>query len=668
MTNFGRAIRLALKHRLTFLGSVVSAVIVAVLWGGNIGALYPFIEMTKESKSLQDVVDDAIHSATVQAAKEEARLADLAGALDSAAAEQRTGLQAQMAIAQSRLDAEYRAAYWYGVAKPYVDNWLPRDAFQTLALLIAVLLLSTIVKSFFLTANTVLTTQLSYLGTFELQQLFFHRTLRMDMAAFSKEGTSDLMSRFTFDMQQLHGGMNAVFGKLIREPLKLICCLVLAAMICWQLLLLSLLVAPGAALLIRWLAGLLKRANRKAMEEMSQLYSTLAETLNGVKIVKAFTMERHEHRRFHRACKNYFHKAMRIARVDATTRPVTEVMGILIVSLAILAGAYLILREEMYLFDIRMCSRPLTWSSLLLFYAMLIGTADPARKLSDVFAQIQAGVAAADRIYGLLDREPAVRDSQHPRPLHRHCRDLVFDRVSFAYDPRYPVLHDIDLAIRFGETVAVVGTSGCGKSTLANLIPRFADPTEGEIRLDGIPLTEVRLRQLRGQIGLVTQDPLLFDDTVLNNIRYGTPQATDAEVVEAAKRAHAHRFIEKELPAGYQTAIGPLGGQLSGGQRQRIALARAILRDPSILILDEATSQIDLESERAIQDALQEFIRGRTVVLITHRLGALVLADRIVVMRDGRILDAGNHNELLARCDFYRRLYEIQADGLKETA
>jgi ATP-binding cassette subfamily B protein/subfamily B ATP-binding cassette protein MsbA len=343
-------------------------------------------------------------------------------------------------------------------------------------------------------------------------------------------------------------------------------------------------------------------------------------------------------------------------------------MGILIICLALLAGAYLVLEEQTHLFGVLMTSRPLTWPSLLLFYALLIGAADPARKLTDVFTQLQAGAAAADRIYAQLDRQPQVRDPEHPKPLGRHHRDLVFDRVDFAYQPGHPVLHDVSLRIRFGETVAIVGASGCGKSTLASLIPRFADPTAGEIRLDGVPLCDVRLRRLRSQIGLVTQDPVLFDDTVMNNIRYGAPRASDAEVIEAARRAHAHRFIETELPSAYDTVIGPLGGQLSGGQRQRIALARAILRNPAILILDEATSQIDLESERVIQTVIEEFIRDRTTIIITHRLGALILADRIVVMRDGRILDAGTHAELLSRCDFYRRLYQIQFEGLKESA
>jgi ATP-binding cassette subfamily B protein/subfamily B ATP-binding cassette protein MsbA len=245
---------------------------------------------------------------------------------------------------------------------------------------------------------------------------------------------------------------------------------------------------------------------------------------------------------------------------------------------------------------------------------------------------------------------------------------LAFEDVGFAYQPGKPVLEGVNLQIAFGETVAIVGPNGCGKSTLANLIPRFADPTAGMVKLDGVPLPDMRVRDVRRQIGLVTQETMLFDDTIFNNIRYGSPDATREQVIEAAKQAHAHRFIEHDLPQGYETSAGALGNCLSGGQRQRIALARAILRDPAILILDEATSQVDLESEQAIQQVLEKFIHGRTTIIITHRLAVLSLADRVVVMEGGRILDVGRHEELLTRCDLYRRLYQIHFDDLKQSA
>jgi len=666
MKDFGRVVRLALRHRLTFSLTVVSALVVGVLWGGNIGALYPFLDIAFQGRPLQDRVDQTIAATEENLTQLHERLRDLDAALANAPAEP-PGIEEERTDVELQIANQEWSLGWYRRLKEPLDRYMPRDPFQTLAVLVGLLFVATIVKNCFLMINMVLVVRLAQLGTLELRRLFFARTLRMDVATFTSEGTADLTSRFTHDMQNLVTGLQALFGKLLREPLKMLACLLGAALVCWQLLVLTLVVAPLAVCTIRWLAKALKRANRKAMEEMAQLYSALGETLQGIKIVKAFTMERQERQRFQAISKKYFEKAMKIGWYDAWTRPITEVLGILIICLAMLAGAYLVLRGQTILLGIPMGSR-LDWPTLLLFYGLLVGTADPARKLSDVFTQLQGGMAAADRIYALLDREPKVHDPQHPRPLPRHARDLVFDGVHFAYQPGHPVLHDIHLHITFGETIAVVGPSGCGKSTLANLIWRFADPTAGTIRLDGIPLPEVRLRQLRGQIGLVTQEPVLFDDTVLGNIRYGSPWASDEEVLRAAQQAHAHRFIEEELPDGYATIIGPMGGQLSGGQRQRIALARAILRNPAILILDEATSQVDLESERLIHNVMEQFIRGRTAVIVTHRLGSLVLADRIVVMEDGRILDVGTHAELIARCELYRRLYQIQFDDLKQSA
>jgi ATP-binding cassette subfamily B protein/subfamily B ATP-binding cassette protein MsbA len=482
----------------------------------------------------------------------------------------------------------------------------------------------------------------------------------MELGTFSESGTSDLMSRFMHDVESLAGGLQTLFGRAIREPLKMVSCFVLAAYICWQLLVLSLVVVPIAGFLIGLLSKTLKRANRKALEEMSSLFTILNETFLGIKVVKAFTMERYERRRFHQTSKKVYKKSMRIAVVDAMINPVTEVMGMTTISLAILFGAYLVISGETHILGIRMCSEPLSLSALMAFYGALAGVSDPARRLSEVFSKLQRASAASDRIYEKLDRLPRVCDPQQARVVGRHHRDLVFENVTFRYSHAQPVLEGIDLRIAFGETVAIVGPNGCGKSTLANLIPRFYDPTSGAIRLDGVDLRDMRMRDLRSQIGLVNQETLLFDDTVLNNIRYGSPQATRQQVIEAAKQAHAHRFIEQKLEDGYDTVVGQGGGRLSGGQRQRIALARAILRDPAILILDEATSQIDLESEQLIHKVLEQFIRHRTAVIITHRLATLALADRVIVMNAGQIIDLGTHEQLIARCDVYRRLHQIQ--------
>jgi ATP-binding cassette subfamily B protein/subfamily B ATP-binding cassette protein MsbA len=668
MKNFRRVLALASRYRGTVIAAILCAVAVGVLWGANIGTVYPFAEVIFRGNSLDVWVDSKIQQARNSYPQRLVEIERLRRQLAAAPPHAQRAVRLKVEQAICEFEAVQKAERGYLRARPFVVRYLPKDPFQTLCVLIVFLLVGTLLKSLFVFAHWILVTRVSQLGTYELRKLFFRRTLRMDVATFGSEGISDLMARFTHDSQNVAMGLKAILGKAVREPLKMAACLVGAAVISWRLLLLSLVIAPLAVILMRWLARMLKRTNRRAMEEMARLYENLEEAFRGIKVVKSFTMERQERNRFHHNSKQYYRKAMRIAKYDALAHPLTETLGILIIGMALLSGAWLVLKGETHLLGIRMSTRPFDQGTLILFYCFLAGTADPARKLSDVFTQIQRAAAASDRIYAMLDREPRVRDPKRPRPLPRHHRHLVFDRVDFAYVPGRPVLQDVDLRIEFGETIAIVGPSGCGKSSLVSLVPRFADPDEGTIRLDGVPLGEVRLRDLRGQIGVVTQDPVLFDDTVLNNIRYGSTRATREEVVRAAKQAHAHRFIEQELAQGYETLLGPMGGQLSGGQRQRIALARAILRDPAILILDEATSQIDLESEQLIQKALERFVRGRTALIVTHRLGTISLADRIVVMGEGRIVDVGTHDQLTARCTFYRRLYQIQFEGLRDIA
>ncbi len=665
MNNFVRTLRLCLRYRRTVAASVFSSLVVAVLWGGNIGAVYPIVEVTLQEESLG-------HWVNGQIADSQRKIAEFQGELETRAAKLRTAnaaeqelLDVEIGRLDVRLAAEQQALARYQWLKPPIDRYLPTDPFLTLVALIAALMVGTVVKDTFLTLGQFMVDRLAQLAVFDLRKKFYRRTLRLELATFNESGTSDLISRFTYDLDSVGQGVQTVFGRAIREPLKMIACLVGAAWVCWQLLLLSLLVAPLAGYLIARLARTLKKANRRAMEQMSSLYNVLMETFGGIKVVKAFTMERFERRKFHVVSKQCFRKGMRIAMFDALVNPVTEVMGIFTICVAILVGAYLVLNQATHLFGVRMCDRPLTLSSILVFFGFLAGTSDPARKLSEVFNRLQRAAAASDRVYQLLDREPAVADPVQPRLLGRHARDLVFEEVTFGYQPGHPVLEGINLRIASGETVAIVGPNGCGKSTLANLVPRFFDPTVGCVKLDGVDLREVRMRQLRSQIGIVAQETLLFDDTVLNNIRYGDPTAPREAVIEAAKQAHAHKFIETRLENGYETIVGSQGSRLSGGQRQRIALARAILRDPAILILDEATSQIDLESEQLIHRVLENFTRNRTTIIITHRLATLALADRIVVMQNGRIVAVGSHDQLVASCDTYRRLYELQ---FRETA
>jgi ATP-binding cassette, subfamily B, bacterial MsbA len=660
MKGFSRTVRLALRHQWTLGLSLGCALLVAVLWGGNITVIYPFVEVLFQGKSMPVWIDEEIAKQTKAIADFDKQLAELNAKLAQATPDEALVLQKSVEQIEGRRKAEQTLLGRYKMIQPWIHRWMPRDAFQTLIVMLLALLLGTIVKEFFLIVNSILVARISELATFDLRQEFYSRMLQMDLASFSQNTQGDLTNRFTTDIGSVSQGLQTLFGRAIREPLKMIACLIGAGMVCWRLLVVSLLIAPLAGWLVNRLSKSLKRANRRAMEGMSEIYNTLSETFAGIKVVKAFTMERYELRRFQKTARAYFKKTMKIAAYNSLISPLNEIMGIIMISFALLAGAYLALNQQTHLFGIKMSDRPLDLGALILFYGLLAGVSDPARKLSDVFGRLQQASAACERIYEVIDRQPKIVDPPHPLDMPRHKLDLVIERVTFGYDPLYPVLENVSLRIAAGETVAIVGPNGCGKSTLANLIPRFFDPDQGTVRVDGVDVRDVRRRDLRKQIGVVTQETVLFDDTVYNNIRYGAPRARREDVIAAAKQAHAHKFIEDRLNDGYETRVGFGGGGLSGGQRQRISLARAILRDPSILILDEATSQVDLESEQLLHQVLEKFTRDRTTIIITHRLSTLALADRIVVMNTGRITDVGTHEELLARCEFYRRLHQIE--------
>jgi ATP-binding cassette, subfamily B, bacterial MsbA len=385
--------------------------------------------------------------------------------------------------------------------------------------------------------------------------------------------------------------------------------------------------------------------------------------LQGIKVVKAFTMERYERRRFFLETKSLYKKSVKVAMIDALSDPVLELLALTTVSIALLSGAYLVLYQTTAIdfgwFKLQLASRPIEIEDLLTLYAMLGGISDPVRKLANVHSKVQRASAAADRICVLMDRQPEVSDKPKAVRLHRHKAAIEFEDVHFSYNGRDLVLKGLNLEVRHGETIAIVGPNGCGKSTLMNLLPRFWDVQSGAIRVDGHDLRDVQLRSLRSQIGMVIQETTLFHDTVANNIAYGTRHASRDSVVAAAKRSYAHQFISS-LPKGYDTMLGEIGTGLSGGQRQRLALARAMLRDPAILILDEATSAVDIQDEALIRRAIEEFSRNRTTFLITHSLGALSFADRIVLLDGGKIEAVGTDAELRRNSPLYRRLHEIQ--------
>ncbi|HYO25428.1 MAG TPA: ABC transporter ATP-binding protein [Lacipirellulaceae bacterium] len=668
MKNFYRVIQLSFRHRFTVAASLVCSLAVALLWGGNITAIYPVVDVIMNNKSVPQYLDE-------QRTLAEARVAELAPAIETRRLEL---AQAANAPAADLRDQRRELAAWedelarkrhelarYAYWNPVAHQWLPTTAFKTLVGVCTALILGTVLKSSFRVAGAYYTGRIANLVTFDLRKDLYRRTLRLDLATFRGTTTGDLMNRFTSDVNTAANGVQNVFGMVICEPMKIVVCLAGAAWVSWQLLLLTMISAPLAGYAIGRLARSLKRANRRAIEEMSTVYDRLEETFASLKVIKAFTRESRERSRFHQQSKQYYQKSMRISLYSSLVSPVTEVSGIAIIVAAILCGGYLVLNQKTHLFGIRVSAEPLSHGWLTLFYCFLAGASDPIRRLTSIFNTLQQGAAASDHLYEVLDRESKIQDPPAPKSLPELLGPIEFREVSFAYKPDEPVLDRVSLRVNPGETIAIVGPTGSGKTTLMNLVARFYDPTSGAVLVSGVDVREVRTRDLRERLGVVTQETLLFDDTVFENIRYGQLEATREEIIAAAERAHAHRFITEVLADGYETRVGQGGNRLSGGQRQRIALARAILRDPDILILDEATSQIDVESERLIHQVLEEFIRGRTAFIITHRPSTLELADRIVVMEAGRIADVGTFRELAGRCLLFRKLAHLE---LRESA
>lgn len=651
MSNFSRVLRTALRHRWNVAACLTTSLIVAVLWAGNLSAVFWIVDVVMNDKSIPQWMSEELASS-------QSRMAELTSEIEQLS-EAPEANRLAISSAQLKFDIQEQKAEKFAWMLPWATRWLPTTPFQTLGVVCAVVMVSTLLKNLFRIFNQVLVARLGHRVGLGLRKRFYDHLLRLDMAAYSHQGRGDLMNRCTTDLNFMSQGVQTLFGMAVREPLKMAACFCGAAYISWRLLLITVVIVPPAAYLIQLLAKSLKRANRRAMEELSSIYDTLTETLSGMKLIKAFTMEDVERDRFDTSAYTYYQRQMKIATYNSLVSPLTENLGIGMVLLAAMAGGYLVLTGNTTIFGIPISGEPLTHGDMGVFFAMLVGMSDPARRMSNVFNDLQKASAASDRVFQVLDTEPAIQDKKTLVPLPRLTEALRFDGIHFGYQSDKPVLNGIDLEVAAGETIAIVGTNGCGKSTLLSLVPRFYDPTEGRITIDGVDIADSSLRELRGRIGMVSQETLLFNASIAENIAYGTKDVDRTAIETAAKKAYAHQFITEKLRHGYDTIVGPGGNQLSGGQRQRVALARAILRDPEILILDEATSQIDLESEQLIHQVLAEFTSNRTTLIITHRMSTISLADRVVVMDKGKILDAGSHEMLLARCDTYRRLFHL---------
>jgi subfamily B ATP-binding cassette protein MsbA len=481
-----------------------------------------------------------------------------------------------------------------------------------------------------------------------LRRLLYTHIQGMPLAFFTARHSADLMSRMLNDVQRLARVSSEMVVMAIRQAATIVALVTVMLAREWLLTLVALLAMPLIALVVRVIGRKLYKINKRTQERMAELAVLLHELLAGTKIVKAFGRERHEQERFDALNQRLLTLSLKNLRADEITEPLMELAGALGIVAALLYGGYRVIHGDM---------TPGTFFSFTAAVVMLYG---PVRRLSRAVNTVQQTTSSVERVFEILDQPPAIADHPAAVVLDGFHHALTFENVSFGYGASDELtVRDISLTIRCGEVVAFVGMSGAGKSTLMDLLPRFHDVSAGRILLDGHDIRDLTQASLRAQIGIVTQETFLFSDTIYYNIAYGRPHAGRDDVVRAARQANAHDFIVAS-PEGYDTLVGERGVRLSGGQRQRIAIARAFLKNPPILILDEATSDLDAESEFMVQQALAELMRGRTVLLIAHRLATVRGADRIVVIHEGRIAEVGRHDELLGRDGIYRRLHALQ--------
>ncbi len=655
MKEMFQALRWAFRYKYSIVFSIICSASVAALWGANISVVYPFVEVVFQGKTLHDWSNDQIQSVE----KTLAALPDPnapAPAVE-APAPAPTGPPALGAknveawqIAErrnqltSRLNTLRKADAW-------IKAYAPKDPFQTLVAIVVFLLVGTLIKSFFRVASGVLVARASGRMTEDLRNAYF-RTLLSDQANYGQQ-IGDATARVGGDVGAIGAAVQILFGRSIQEPLKMGACLVGAAMVNWRLLIFSLLSCPLASMLLVALARSIRRASLRAFDQRCLLISRMLQTFQGLNVVKAYNMESHERRRFWQHTQEVYREQMKITWYEGLIRSNNELLGIAVMCLSALAGGYLALGGQTHMFGIRLAAHPMDFGQIMLFYGFLIGCTDPLRKMGDVYGVLQGGVAAAERVMPFIMSPQVDPDRNKLRVSHARAA-LVFENVSFHYVPSQPVLQDVSFRIEYGETVAIIGGNGSGKTTMVNMLLRFLDPTKGRILLGEHDLRDLRRKNLRRRMALVSQRAVLFNDSVFNNIAYGTRRASQEAVVRAAQQAHAHEFITRNLAQSYDTNCGDSGQRLSGGQQQRIALARAILRQPDILILDEASSQIDPKSEQLIHQSLRQFVKNRTTLIITHRASTLELAHRILVLDAGRVVDFGTHAELQERCAAYR--------------
>ncbi len=483
----------------------------------------------------------------------------------------------------------------------------------------------------------------------DLRNQLYDKILYLPIGFFTNERKGDIMTRMTSDVKEVEGSVISSLEMIMKNPIMILIYFLVLVTMSWQLTLFVLILLPVGAGLIGKIGKSLKKRSTKGQEQTSELLSQIEETLGGLRIVKAFNAEETIYERFSGKNNQLRHTLYRINRRFNLAHPVSEFLGTVIIAILLWFGGYLILNGSSSLQAAEFIYY------LIIFYSII----NPAKELSRASYNIQKGLASLERIDKILNAENNIKDPKQPKPLPKNIEKISFSNISFRYATDW-VLKDVDLTVSKGQTVAVVGQSGSGKSTLLDLLPRFYDVNKGEITLNDINIKNIQTKELRSLMGNVNQEAILFNDTFYNNITFGTNNATQEQVEEAAKIANAHDFI-MATEEGYETMIGDRGSKLSGGQRQRISIARAILKNPPILILDEATSALDTESEHMVQQALDNLMQNRTTLVVAHRLSTIKKADLICVLHEGKIVERGKHDDLISLNGYYKKLVDMQS-------
>lgn len=552
-------------------------------------------------------------------------------------------------IPETLPDFNLSIQYLTDVFDYYFLSIVQEDQFAALQFVCVILIVSIFLSNVFKYLLAVISAIVKANVISNLRNSLYHRLVNMHIGFYTEERKGNIMSKVMADVQEVEATVVNSLKAVIKEPFMLIGYFIALFFISVQLTLITLIILPISGFIISYIAISLKKKARKSQETIGRISDILEETLSGMRIIKAFNAINFSKNRFGKEVKNYAEFNVSMQKRQALSGPTSEFLGVFVVVGVLLIGGGMILEGN----------SDLDAGSFITFIAIYSQLLVPAKSLSTAFSNVQRGLASAERIFGIIDLKPAITDKSTAKKLEEFKSELSFKNVSFAYGEE-KVLNSININIQKGETIALVGPSGGGKSTMADLIPRFYDPIEGEVQIDGVSIKDITVESLRAKMGIVSQESILFNDTIFNNIAFGKPECTLEEVMQAAKVANAHEFIS-QMEGGYEAKIGERGTKLSGGQRQRISIARAILKNPDILILDEATSALDSESEKLVQDALTNLMKNRTSIVIAHRLSTIQEADKIYVMQEGEIIEEGKHDLLMEKGGVYKKLIEIQS-------